>query len=73
MLRGIYLHLNNAPSNFFLLDRLKREMAGFTASSPEDIFSEIRHIFEEIPKELAVDNEWVTWLEWVTGHNGEYN
>jgi hypothetical protein len=40
-------------------------MAGFTASSPENILSEIRRIFTKIPKETltGVYNEWITRLE----------
>jgi hypothetical protein len=49
-------------------------MAGFTANSPADILSEIRRIFQEIPKEtlIAVYDEWITRLEWITEHKGEY-
>jgi hypothetical protein len=36
---------DTAPSNFFF-GHLKREMDGFTASSPEDALSLIRRIFE---------------------------
>jgi hypothetical protein len=40
-------------------------MVGFTANSLEDILSEIRGIFEEIPKKTltTADNEWITQLE----------
>jgi hypothetical protein len=40
-------------------------MTGFTASSPEDIISEIHRIFLEIPKQTlaAACNEWITRLE----------
>jgi hypothetical protein len=40
---------------------LKCEMAGFTVSPTEDILSEIRKIFREIPRETlgAVYNEWI--------------
>jgi hypothetical protein len=57
-----------------LFDYLKDEMAGFTANSPADILSEIRWIFQEIPKEtlVAVYDEWMTWLEWMTEHKREY-
>jgi hypothetical protein len=63
-----------APSDFFLFGRLKREMAGFTASSPENILAEIPRIFGEIPKETlaAVCNEWITRLEWINERQGEY-
>jgi hypothetical protein len=49
-------------------------MAGFTANSPADIFSEIRRIFQEISKEtiLAVYGEWITRLKWITEHKGEF-
>jgi hypothetical protein len=49
-------------------------MAGFTEKSPADIFSEIRRIFQEISKEtlLAAHDEWITRLEWITEHKGEY-
>jgi hypothetical protein len=49
-------------------------MAGFTASSVEDILSEIRRIFERIPKEIltAVYNERIMRPEWGTEHKGEY-
>jgi hypothetical protein len=48
-------------------------MAGSTTISPEDILSEICHIFEEVPKETltAVSDEWITQLEWITEHKGE--
>jgi hypothetical protein len=51
--------LDVTPSNFFLFGHLKREMARFTVTSPEDIHSEIRQIFEEIPKAIlaSVHNE----------------
>jgi hypothetical protein len=82
--RGVYLHLGNAPvhnakrsrqenartkasrvvhpayspdiapSDFFLFGHLKGEMTGFTWNSPADILSEIRRIFQEIPKESLV-------------------
>jgi hypothetical protein len=50
-----------APSNFFLFGYLKCEMAAFTASSLEDILSEIHRSFAEIPREklVAVYNEWI--------------
>jgi hypothetical protein len=51
-----------APSSFFLFGHLKREMAGFPASSPDGILSQIPRTFEEIPKQTlaAVDNERIT-------------
>jgi histone-lysine N-methyltransferase SETMAR len=63
-----------APSDFFLLGHLKGEMADFTANSPADILSEIRRIFQEIPKEtlVAMYDEWITRPEWITQHKGEY-
>jgi hypothetical protein len=105
MLRGIDLHLNNAPahnaqrsrqeisrikatravhpayspdavpSNFFVFDYLKGEMPDFTTNSPADILSEIRHIFQEISKEtfVAVYDEWITRLEWITELKGEHH
>jgi hypothetical protein len=39
--------LDGAPSDFFLLGHLRGEMAGFTASSAEDIPSVLRRIFED--------------------------
>jgi hypothetical protein len=61
-------------SDFFLFGYLKDELAGFTANSPADILYEIRRIFQKISKEtlLAVDDEWITWLKWITEHKGEY-
>jgi hypothetical protein len=49
-------------------------MARVTANSPADILSEIRWIFQEIPKEtlMAVYDDWITRLEWMTEHKGEY-
>jgi hypothetical protein len=63
-----------APSDFFLFDQLKGEMAGFTASSPADILSKIRRIFQEISKEtlMAVYDEWITRLERIPERKGEY-
>jgi hypothetical protein len=57
-----------------LFGHLKGEMAGFTADSPADILSDIRRIFQEISKEtlVAVYDKWITWLEWITEHKGEY-
>jgi hypothetical protein len=43
-----------APTDFFLFGHLKPEITGFTASSPEDILSEIRLILAEIPQEIRV-------------------
>jgi hypothetical protein len=43
-----------APSDFFLFDYLKVQIAGFTANSPTDILSEIRRIFQKISKETLV-------------------
>jgi hypothetical protein len=55
---------DDAPNNIFLFGHLKREIAGFTARSPEEILSEIRRIFETIPREIltALYNEWITRL-----------
>jgi transposase len=63
-----------APSNFFLFGHLKGDMVGFTSNSPADILSEIHRPFQEIPKEtlVAVYDEWITRLEWITEHKGEY-
>jgi hypothetical protein len=63
-----------APSDFFLFGHLKGEMGGFTANSPTGILSEIRRIFQEIPKEtlVAVYDEWITRLEWIAKPKGEY-
>jgi hypothetical protein len=49
-------------------------MVGFTANSPADILSEIRRIFQEMSKEtlVAVYDEWITRLEWIAEHKGEY-
>jgi hypothetical protein len=57
-----------------LFGHLQGEIAGFTANSPADILSEIRRIFQEIPNEtlMAVRDEWITGLEWITEHKGEY-
>jgi hypothetical protein len=57
-----------------LFGYLKGEMAGFTANSLADILSQIRRISQEIPKEtfMAVYDECITWLEWITEHKGEY-
>jgi hypothetical protein len=57
-----------APSDFFEFGYLKSEMAGFTANSPADIFSEIHRIFQEISKETlsAVYDKCITRLEWTT-------
>jgi hypothetical protein len=54
-----------APSDFFLFDDLKGDMAGFAANSPADILSEIRRIVQEISKEtlVAVYDEWTTRLD----------
>jgi hypothetical protein len=41
-----------APSHFFLFGHLKRETAGFTAGSAEDISSDISRIFETIQKTI---------------------
>jgi hypothetical protein len=43
-----------APNDLLLFCCLKNEMAGFTASSPIDILSEIRRIFQEISKETLL-------------------
>jgi hypothetical protein len=50
------------------------EMAGFTASSAEDILSAIHRSLKRIPKESlsAVCNEWITRPKWITEHKGEY-
>jgi histone-lysine N-methyltransferase SETMAR len=104
-LRGVFLHLDNAPahntkrprdkiartkasrivhpayspdaapSDFFLFGNQKGEMADFTANSLTDFISEIRRIFQEISKEtlVAVHGEWITRLEWITEHKGEYH
>jgi hypothetical protein len=56
---------DDVPSDFFLFGHLKGEMTEFTASSAEDILSEIHRISEENPKEIltTVYNEWITRLE----------
>jgi hypothetical protein len=66
--------LDGAPSDFFLFDYLKGEIAGFTASSPAGILSEIHRIFQEISKEtlMAVYHEWIVWLEWISEHKRDY-
>jgi hypothetical protein len=49
-------HLTYSPNgvarDFLLFCHLKREMAGFAASSAEGVLSEIRRIFERIPKDI---------------------
>jgi hypothetical protein len=62
------------PSGFFLFSCLKGEIAGFTANSLTNILFEIRRILQEIPKEtlVAVYDEWITRLEWITEYKGEY-
>jgi hypothetical protein len=57
-----------ALSDFILFGYLEGEMAGLIVNSPPDILSEIRRIFQEISKEtlVAVYEEWITWLEWIT-------
>jgi hypothetical protein len=54
-----------ALSEFCLFGHLKREMSGFTGSSPKDIVS-------EIPTEtrVAVYNNWIARLEWIIEHRG---
>jgi hypothetical protein len=49
-------------------------MAAFAVNSPADILSEIRRIFQKDPKEtlVAVYDEWITRLEWITEYKGEY-
>jgi hypothetical protein len=42
-----------APGNFFLFGSLKREMAGFRASSPEGVPSKIRWIFEDTQRRVS--------------------
>jgi hypothetical protein len=66
--------LDAAPSDFFLFDYLKGEMADFTVNRPADILSEIRRIFQEISKKtlVAVYDECITPLEWITKHKVEY-
>jgi hypothetical protein len=56
------------PANFFLFCHLKGEMAGFTANSSAGILSEIRRIFQEIPKDtfVTVYDEWTTRFDWIT-------
>jgi hypothetical protein len=63
-----------APSNFFLFGYLKGEMAGFTVNSLAEVLSETRRTFQEISKEtlVTVYDEWITRLEWITEHKGEY-
>jgi hypothetical protein len=48
--------------------------ASFTENSPTNILSEIRWIFQEISKKtfMVVYDEWITRLEWITEHKGEY-
>jgi hypothetical protein len=64
---------NDALSDLFLLGHLRDKMAGFTASSAEDIPSVLRRIFERLPKEVLIadGNEWITKYEWITEHTGE--
>jgi hypothetical protein len=64
-----------APSDFFLFGCLNGEMAGFITTSPADIFSEIRRIFQEISKEtlVAVYDKWITPVEWTTEQKGKYH
>jgi hypothetical protein len=47
---------------------MKGEMTGSTASSPADILSEIRRIFQEISKETLV----AVYDGWITERKGEY-
>jgi hypothetical protein len=56
------------------LGYLKGQMAGFTANSPAHILSEIRRIYQEISKEtlVAVYDELITRLGWMSEHKGEY-
>jgi hypothetical protein len=57
-----------------MFHHLKCEMAEFTANSPEDIPSEIRWTFEDIPQKTAsaVCIEWVTRSEWTAGPQAEF-
>jgi hypothetical protein len=57
-----------------LFGLLKGEMAGVAANSLADTLSEIRRIFQEMSKEtlVAVNDECITRLEWLTEHKGEY-
>jgi hypothetical protein len=61
---------DSALTNFFLFGCLKGEMADFTVNSPADILSEICWIFQENSKEIlvAVYDEWIRRLEWITEH-----
>jgi hypothetical protein len=63
-----------APGAFFVCGDLKCEIAGVTASSPEDIFSEIHRIFAEVSKVTlaALYNGWITSLECIIDRKGEY-
>jgi hypothetical protein len=71
------MHLAHSPdaalSDFFLFGYLKGKMAYFTANSLTDILSEIRRIFQENSKDVlvAVYDEWITRLEWITEHKGK--
>jgi hypothetical protein len=60
-----------APSDFFLSGYLKGKIPGVSANPPGDKLSEIRRIFYGISKEVlvAVYDEWITRLEWITEHN----
>jgi hypothetical protein len=60
-------------SDFLSFGCLKTEMAVFTANSAAEILSEIRRIFQETSKEalIALYDEWITRLEWITEHKGE--
>jgi hypothetical protein len=57
-----------------LFSHLKCGIAEFTASSPEDILSEIPWTFAEIPIEIlaAVYNEWITGLEGIIKRKENY-
>jgi hypothetical protein len=61
---------DDAPSDFFMFDRLNRGITGFTASSPDDILSEIGRILAEIPQDVlaVLYNEWFTKIEWIIKH-----
>jgi hypothetical protein len=63
------------PSDFFFVGCLKSEMEGFTVNSHLDILAEISRIFQEISKKtlMAVDDKWITQLEWITEHRREYH
>jgi hypothetical protein len=63
-----------APSNFWLLGRIKTGLAGRSFAEPEEASEGVREFLEGIPvaELMAVFEGWIDRVRWVIAHNRQY-